>query len=111
MPDISSIRYKIIGEIPSGQVNRVLLDTLIEECAECIQAASKLKRAMGLTKSPTPYTPERALRELTEEIADVANAIHLWDSRYPYGDKIKLERMHYRLKEAYNPDAAESDCE
>lgn len=45
------------------------LDQLIEECAECIQAATKLKRAM---EGDTPVTIIEAREHLIEEIADVS---------------------------------------
>lgn len=50
----------------------ILLDVLIEECAELIQAASKVKRT--ITKgNPTPVTFEEALAMLNEEFGDVLN--------------------------------------
>lgn len=45
-----------------------LLNQLEEECAELIQAASKVKRAR---KGLTPVTEEKALAMLAEEMADV----------------------------------------
>lgn len=45
-----------------------LLNQLEEECAELIQAASKVKRAR---KGLTPVTEENSLAMLAEEMADV----------------------------------------
>lgn len=47
-----------------------LLGQLEEECAELIQAASKLRRAIS-GKNPTPVTIEEAEKMITEEFADV----------------------------------------
>lgn len=51
-----------------------LLCQLAEEAAELAQAALKLRRAEG-ENNPTPVTPEQALLDLYEEIADVNLAL------------------------------------
>lgn len=52
---------------------RERLETLAEEAAELSQAALKMIRAykMGGAVNPTPITPNEALENLFEEVADV----------------------------------------
>ena len=47
------------------------LTQLAEECAELVQAALKLRRAIGNTTSPTPTSEAAARAALIEEAADV----------------------------------------
>lgn len=47
-----------------------ILAQLEEECAELIQAASKLRRAIN-GDNPTPVTVDEATNMITEEFADV----------------------------------------
>lgn len=48
----------------------IILDCLMEECAELIQAAAKLKRTMS-HENPTSVTAKQASDMLHEEVADV----------------------------------------
>ena len=56
---------------------RERLEVLAEEAAELSQAALKMIRAykMGGAVNPTPITPNEALENLFEEIADVELAV------------------------------------
>lgn len=56
---------------------RERLEVLAEEAAELSQAALKMIRAyrMGGAVNPTPLTPEEALENLFEELADVELAV------------------------------------
>lgn len=56
---------QIIGRMSDTE----LLDQLVEECAELIQACIKLKRVHAKL---TPITENRARQNLVEELADVA---------------------------------------
>ena len=80
-----------------------ILDQLCEECAELIQAAQKVRRTIAHT-TPVPY--ETALRNLTEECADVqllidilaeGNLVNVDDSVRIYHAKLG------RWKERLNP--------
>lgn len=59
---------EIIQNIIDNSSGADLLDQLIEECAELIQACTKIKRA---EKALTPVSMDRARASFTEEMADV----------------------------------------
>ena len=66
-----------------------ILAQLAEEASELAQAALKLRRALDGT-NPTPKSIAECEADLTEEIADVTNAIDaLFDSWF--GDDFKSE--------------------
>ena len=52
--------------------DRTVLEQLAEEAAELSQACLKLIRARGLSNNVTPIDQEKALRNLYEEMSDVA---------------------------------------
>lgn len=83
------------------------LDQLIEECAECIQAATKLKRSM---EGDTPVTTIEAREHLIEEIADVSvcmTALHDVAPLYDVGEVIaeKAQRWEQRINAQQSADA------
>lgn len=63
-----------------------MLNQLEEECAELIQAASKVKRAK---KGLTPVAEENAIEMLAEEIADVQLLIFM----VAYAEKISDDKL------------------
>ena len=87
---------------------RERLEVLAEEAAELSQAALKMIRAyrMGRVVNPTPLTPEEALENLFEEVADVEVAIESLGLYYMNRGKIekikekKRKRWAERLKGA-----------
>lgn len=87
---------------------RERLEVLAEEAAELSQAALKMIRAykMGGAVNPTPVTPNEALENLFEEIADVElaeEALGLYYMSRRRISKIKEEkrkRWYERLKGA-----------
>nr|DAM13950.1 MAG TPA: nucleoside triphosphate pyrophosphohydrolase [Caudoviricetes sp.] len=87
---------------------RERLEVLAEEAAELSQAALKMIRAyrMGGAVNPTPLTPEEALENLFEEVADVELAIESLGLYYMNRGKIektkeeKRKRWAERLKGA-----------
>lgn len=83
------------------------LDLLIEECAECIQAVTKLKRAM---EGDTPVTTIEAREHLIEEIADVSvcmTALHDVAPLSDVGEVIaeKANRWTERINAGQDPNA------
>lgn len=79
------------------------LDIMQEECAELIKACSKVKRAGGIGYI-TPTDPQKAMSDLTTEMAHVKNTIisicyllnldeRLLDQEIEKSDKIAIERM------------------
>ena len=78
----------------------LILDQLMEEAAEVIQAANKVKRAMN-GKNPTPVTKETALKTLEEELTDVlvcAEVLKQYEA-IEYGETTeKVKRWADRLK-------------
>ena len=101
-----------------GDMNRLItqklgarerLEVLAEEAAELSQAALKMIRAyrMGGAVNPTPLTPEEALENLFEELADVELAVETLGLYVNRGriEEIKEEkrsRWIERLKGAEN---------
>ena len=100
-----------------GDMNRLItqklgarerLEVLAEEAAELSQAALKMIRAyrMGGVVNPTPLTPEEALENLFEEMADVELAAETLGLYYMNRGKIekikeeKRKRWAERLKGA-----------
>lgn len=89
---------------------RERLETLAEEAAELSQAALKMIRAykMGGAVNPTPVTPNEALENLFEEIADVELAVEALGLYYMSRRRIgeikeeKRSRWVKRLKGAEN---------
>ena len=89
---------------------RERLETLAEEAAELSQAALKMIRAykMGGAVNPTPITPNEALENLFEEVADVElaeEALGMYYMNRRRIEKIKEEkrsRWVERLKGAEN---------
>ena len=76
---------------------RERLEVLAEEAAELSQAALKMIRAyrMGGVVNPTPLTPEEALENLFEEMADVelaAETLGLYYMNRGKIEKIKEEK-------------------
>ena len=66
------LNKKIKQHLPQDE----LLAQLAEECAELLQAALKLRRALtGI--NPTPVAADEARRNLVEEAADVYNVLGL----------------------------------
>lgn len=59
---------KVVDYLDSSEV----LAQLAEECSEAAQAALKMRRALDCV-NPTPVTPEEAMSNLIEELADVAH--------------------------------------
>ena len=59
---------KVVDYLDSSEV----LAQLAEECSEAAQAALKMRRALDGV-NPTPVTPEEAMSNLIEELADVAH--------------------------------------
>lgn len=57
-----------------------LLEQLIEECGELVQAAAKRLRILR-GQSPTPVTLEDNMEDLTEEIADVSLCIDAYKGK------------------------------
>ena len=84
-----------------------LLCQLSEECAELIQAAMKLRRA--ITKvNPTPVTYETAMDNVYEEIADILGVLKALEldvekdmDQHNARISHKYERWVGRLKEIY----------
>ena len=70
-----------------------LLSQLEEECAELIQAASKLRRAMG-GSNPTPVTVEEAQSMIVEEFADVLLCLQLLG--YSPDDKVISDIQNHK---------------
>lgn len=89
---------------------RERLETLAEEAAELSQAALKMIRAykMGGAVNPTPITPNEALENLFEEVADVELAEEALGMYYMNRRRIeeikekKRSRWVERLKGAEN---------
>ena len=89
---------------------RERLEVLAEEAAELSQAALKMIRAykMGGAVNPTPVTPNEALENLFEEIADVELAVEALGLYYMSRRRIgeikeeKRSRWVKRLKGAEN---------
>lgn len=87
---------------------RERLEVLAEEAAELSQAALKMIRAykMGGAVNPTPVTPNEALENLFEEIADVELAVEVLGFYYMSRRRIseikeeKRKRWFERLKGA-----------
>lgn len=87
---------------------RERLEVLAEEAAELSQAALKMIRAykMGGAVNPTPITPNEALENLFEEIADVELAVEALGFYYMNRRRIidikeeKRKRWFERLKGA-----------
>jgi len=73
------------------------LEQLAEECAELSQAALKLIRARGYSKSYTPRTEAEAMANFMEEVVDVIIAM---EATLPVEYKffIPMEPMQYKLK-------------
>lgn len=70
-----------------------LLDQLQEECAELIQAASKVKRQRN---GSTPVAPYEAHRKLIEEISDVLCMIRNVEKVYlDFADRIEVNALTY----------------
>lgn len=82
----------------------LVLDQLMEEAAEVIQAANKVKRAMN-EKNPTSVTKEKALKMLEEELTDVlvcAEVLKQFEA-IEYGEITeKVKRWADRLKTQNN---------
>lgn len=73
-----------------------ILAQLAEEASELAQAALKLRRALDGT-NPTPKSVAECEANLTEEIADVTNAIDtLFDSWF--GDDFKSENEFWNAE-------------
>ena len=99
---------KKLKYIDDHLTREVLLDQVIEECAELIQACSKLKRA-SCNNNYTPWTISKAKESIIEELADVKTAgevlaYHLSDddsakAKIEKISKEKLMRWMKRLKE------------
>ena len=100
----------IITEICKLTDDFEILDMLQEECAELIQAASKVKRA----KRGDPHVDiVKAYANLVEELGDVQNMVILASRKLLtaaenadvcIGESEKMQRYYKRLKErqAYN---------
>ena len=74
-----------------------ILAQLAEEASELAQAALKLRRALDGT-NPTPKSVAECEANLTEEIADVTNAIDaLFDSWF--GDDFKSENELWKAEQ------------
>ena len=69
-----------------------ILGQLEEKCAELIQAASKLRRALSEVNS-TPVTVEEATKQILEEFADVCLCAKMLGYR---GDSISVEEIQER---------------
>ena len=82
-----------------------VLEQLAEECSELSKAALKLAR-IKRGENPTPVKSEDAVKNLTEEVADVQNCISVVSLKYPvkYHDLLpvmdaKMQRWARRLEE------------
>lgn len=96
----------IIDAIASKISTEDIIDQMIEECGELIQACVKLKRAY---KGTTPVTVNDARVDLVEEMADVAVAHNVMmfgvltaKERLKVGhvERRKLERWIDRIEKA-----------
>lgn len=95
----------IINEICKLTDDFEIIDMLQEECAELIQAASKIKRA----KRRDPHVDiVKAYANLVEELADVQNMVILASQKLLspaenaavcVGESQKMQRYYTRLKE------------
>lgn len=81
-----------------------ILLALAEEASELSQAALKYARALGLVKHPTPTVSCEALRNLQEEINDLALVMLVADYKNIVSsmtiDYEKIERWANRLRKA-----------
>lgn len=82
-----------------------ILAQLMEECAELIQAAAKLRRNLN-PENPTTTTGGKARREMVEEFADVMvclEALYFFDEETKHKIEeifnFKAERWAKRLQE------------
>lgn len=88
---------------PEEMSEESLLEQLIEECGELIQAGAKRLRILR-GENPTPVTKDENLANLREEINDVSLCIDVLDWKFPVlfsTEKAKkYERWCERLAEA-----------
>lgn len=102
------------------RVNRVIwrklgtrerLEALAEEAAELSQAALKMIRAyrLGEKVNPTPLTPEEALENLFEEIADVELAAEMLVDTYVNRGKIEKIKEEKRKRWAKRLEGEETN--
>lgn len=79
-----------------------LLEQLLEECGELVQAGAKRLRILR-GESPTPVTKVQNLRNLTEELGDVSLCIGVLCDKLQIREdvhnvaKVKEERWEQRL--------------
>ena len=90
-------------------VNRVseeaLLEQLIEECGELVQASAKRLRIIR-GENPTPITLDDNIKNMVEELADVSLCARAAISKLNIRARVlikqdeKLDRWHNRINEA-----------
>lgn len=110
------IEQKEDGKIKLSEVRNILgveeiLGQLTEECAELIQAAQKVRRAL---KGTTPVSVDDAVVNLVEECADVFLALDCLDefgllnmTGVQFVGRYKTDRWHKRIFEVHN----EAECD